>query len=96
MRDLSFGLSATQTCIRLSAERREIIEILEDEPNGLGPMDIADGLGRTAGSTRKLLTIMQSRGLIKRRRRGVYTINDPGIGNIGNTGIRGNSGNSGD
>ncbi len=56
----------------MSVERREIIELLENNPRGLGPMDVADKLGRQPASTRKLLTTMQKRGLIKKIQHGVY------------------------
>jgi hypothetical protein len=56
----------------MSPERREIVDMLRSNKSGLGPMEIARGLGRTPVSTRKLLTTMQKRGLVKRLKHGVY------------------------
>jgi len=56
----------------MSVERREILDLLAANPDGLGPMDVASALGRKPGATRKLLKIMHERGLIRKIKRGLY------------------------
>jgi len=71
---------------RMSQERQAVLALLREAGEPLGPKAIAEALGKTEGSVRKLLFTLVNEGVIKRVDRGRYTI----TGNNGNVGNNGN------
>lgn len=58
--------------LRRSDQRRDVIELLEGEPNGMRPKQVAETLGMTDANTRQLLSRMASDCDIRKIKRGVY------------------------
>jgi len=87
---------------RLSRERREILQVLEDLGGEASPKEIAEVLEKPQGTVRKLLHHMVRDGEVVRVRKGRYAIPPAGksegngnTGHIGHTGHGGNKGNGG-
>jgi hypothetical protein len=64
---------------RLSRQRQEVLAVLEEEPEGLRPYQLAQALGKNASSTRSLLQKMRQDGEVVLeegvyRRPGVHTV----------------------
>lgn len=74
--------------VRISAERRAIIDALRAQSEPMSPADITDVTGSSRVATRRLLFSMAQNGEVVRVQRGKYSlpINPPNIGNNGNNG----------
>lgn len=75
--------------VRLSSERRQIIDALRAEAEPMSPAQIADVTGMLPGNVRRLLHSMARDGEVRKERRGKYAlpdINPPNIGNKVTTG----------
>jgi hypothetical protein len=59
--------------VRLSDERRAIINVLRQVRKPMGPSGIAEVLGKPSGSVRKMLMEMCSAGQIQKASRGLYS-----------------------
>jgi hypothetical protein len=70
--------------VRLSDERRKIIQALRDEGEPMSPASIADVTGHPAGSVRRLLHSMVRAGEVRREKRGRYALPDLYPPNTGN------------
>jgi hypothetical protein len=70
--------------VRMSAERRAIIDALRTEREPMSPNVIADVTGHTSGNTRRLLHSMVIDGEVTKAGRGKYTLPDITPPNIGN------------
>lgn len=77
----------------VSAERRQITDLLAFHPQGLRPREIADHLGKGQSATRKLLMSMVTDQQVKVSH-GVYYTPNP-VGNSSSGGMSGNAGNGG-
>jgi len=77
--------------ITLSGERKAVVQLLTSS-GPLYPKAIADALGKSQESTRKLLFTMKKAGEVSNLPDGMYT---PPLGNGGNGGNAGNGGNGG-
>lgn len=60
--------------VRISSERRAIIEILRDADSPKGPKEIADTLGWPQGNVRQLLKSMATDGEVNKLSRGKYAL----------------------
>ncbi len=77
----------------ISAERKQITDLLSFHPKGLKPREISDHLGKGPSATRKLLMSMLGDQQVKMAH-GVYYL-PPHTGNSGGGGVGGNTGNTG-
>jgi hypothetical protein len=77
----------------ISAERKQITDLLFFHPQGLKPKDIADNLGKKQNATRKLLLSMLNDQQVKVAH-GLYSLHTY-MGNGGVSGVGGNTGNTG-
>lgn len=78
--------------VRLSSERRAIIDALKAEAEPMSPNVIADVTGGVPGSVRRLLHSMAKDGEVVRVQRGKYTLPDFTPPNIGNKVTNGRAG----
>lgn len=70
--------------VRMSAERRAVLDALRAEGEAMTPKMIADVTGRPGGTTRRLLHSMVFDGEVKKAGRGKYILPDISPPNIGN------------
>jgi hypothetical protein len=60
--------------VRISSERKAIIELLQNEDEPMGPKAIADALSQPQDNIRQLLTSMTTDGEVKKLERGKYIL----------------------
>ena len=77
----------------VSAERKQITDLLAFHPQGLKPREIAEHLGKGQSATRKLLMSMVTDQQVKVSHGVYYTLNL--VGNSSSGGVSGNTGNGG-
>lgn len=59
---------------KLTRERGEILDLLNEQDEPIGPRDIADALGKAAGQVRWLLSMLKKEGYVQNPSRGLYII----------------------
>jgi RecA-family ATPase len=80
---MSWRIIGDAESVRLTKERKEILDLLASENRAFSPKDIASELGRKGSNTRKVLGDMLKAGQVESPERGLYRL--PGNnGNIGN------------
>ncbi|NPV73759.1 MAG: AAA family ATPase [Pelotomaculum sp.] len=87
----TWNIMGTAQEYRMSRERREILEVLREAEEPLGPKEIADLTGKPYANIKKLVYVMAKSGELKLVTRGRYIIGN--FGNYGNFGNHGNFGN---
>ena len=71
-REGRWSIIGEAAAVRLSAQRKEALEVLYTAPDGMSPTEVAGALGKSVGAIKKLLFDMERDGDLVKAGRGLY------------------------